>query len=98
MLSIRRFFFAAFIATTLLGPALAAGSPPPVDEFIVQEAQSFEGTLSSTWPTKGKDAAGWLAEAEQAIEAEDHRAATGYLAAAAILDKANAGTWLKLAR
>ncbi len=98
MLLFLRFFFAAFVTTALLGAAPALESKPPVDGFIVREAESFENSLQATWPTKGKDAAGWLAEGDKAGEAEDHRSATGYFAASALLDKNNAATWLKLAR
>ncbi len=98
MLLFVRFFFAAYLAAALIGTAAAEQAKPPVDDFIVSEAQAFENTLTTTWPTKGKDAKGWLAEGDQASEAQDPRAATGYYASAALLDKNNAGTWLKLAR
>ena len=98
MLLFLRFFFAAFLTAALLGAAPAQQNKPPVDDFIVREAESFQNTLQSTWPTKGKDAAGWLADGDKASEKEDHRAATGYFASSALLDKNNAETWLKLAR
>ena len=92
-----RLFFTILLTVAFAGAA-AAQSKPTVDESIVSEAQAFENTLQTTWPTKGKDAKGWLAEAGKAAGKEDHRAATGYYASSALLDKHNAGTWLKLAR
>ena len=93
-----RLFLAAFFTAALSAAAHAGEAKAPVDEFIVSEAQSFETTLQTTWPTKGKDAKGWLAEGDKAAKAEDHRAATGSYASSALLDKNNAKTWLKLAR
>ena len=93
-----RLFLAAFFTAALSAAAHAGEAKAAVDEFIVSEAQSFENTLQTTWPTKGKDAKGWLAEGDKAAKAEDHRAATGYYASSALLDKKNAKTWLKLAR
>ncbi|MBI4725435.1 MAG: alpha-2-macroglobulin family protein, partial [Rhodomicrobium sp.] len=93
-----RIFFATFVTVALLGAAPAQQNKPAVDDFIVREAETFENTLQSTWPTKGKDAKGWLAKGNTASAANDHRAATGYYASSALLDKNNAGTWLKLAR
>jgi hypothetical protein len=98
MLLIVRLFFAAFLTAALLADASAQQSKSPFDEFIVRDAEAFENTLKTTWPTKGKDAKGWLAEAGKAIEAENARAATGAFASSAILDPGNAETWLKLAR
>src|SRR5208337_768850 len=93
-----RFFAATVLSLIFLGAATAQQSKGPVDEFIMREAETFENTLQATWPTKGKDAKGWLAEGNKSAEAEDHRAATGHYASAALLDKSNAETWLKLAR
>ncbi len=93
-----RIFFAAFVTLASLGAATAQQNRSPVDEFIVRESEAFETTLQATYPTKGKDAKGWLAEGDKSSEAEDHRAATGHYAAAALLDKKNAEIWLKLAR
>ena len=93
-----RLFFAAFLATALSGTVSAEQRSAPVEDYIVTDAQSFETTLNATWSTKGKDAKGWLADGDKASTAEDHRAATGYYASSALLDKHNAGTWLKLAR
>ena len=74
-------FLAAFLTLSLsfAGAAAADQAKPGVDEFIVSEAQSFENTLQTTWPTKGKDAKGWLAEAGKAAAKDEHRAAAGYL-------------------
>ncbi len=98
MLLFVRFFFAAFLTAALIGSAAAQQAKPAFDDFIVSEAQAFENTLATTWPTKGKDAKAWLSEGDRASEAQDHRAATGYYASSALLDKNNAGIWLKLAR
>ncbi len=98
MFLILRIFFAAFVTAAFAAGASAGQVAPPVDDFIVSEAQAFENTLVTTWSTKGKDAKGWLAEGKKASTAEDHRAATGYYASAALLDKHNAATWLELAR
>lgn len=101
------FLFAALIPSVSAGeawptkvtaPVSAGRAKLPLDEFIISEARSFENTLAATWPTKGKDAQGWLQEGDKASEAEDNRAATGYYASSALLDKNNAETWLKLAR
>jgi uncharacterized protein YfaS (alpha-2-macroglobulin family) len=93
-----RIFFAAFFTAVFAAAAPAEQAKPGVDDFIVSEAQAFENTLATTWPTKGKDAKAWLAEGDKASEAEDHRGATGHYAASALLDKHNAAIWLKLAR
>ncbi len=98
MLLAARFFFAVIVTAALIATAPAEPAKGPVDEHIAQEAEAFQNTLQTTWPTKGKDAAGWLAEGDKASEAEDHRAATGSYASSALLDKNNAETWLKLAR
>ncbi len=98
MFQIARMLFAAFLVLAFAVSASAQQAKPPVDEFIVSEAQAFENTLVTTWPTKGKDAKAWLAEGDKASEAEDHRAAAGHYASSALLDKHNAATWLKLAR
>ncbi|MGO9984968.1 MAG: alpha-2-macroglobulin family protein [Rhodomicrobium sp.] len=95
---IARIFFALFVTASLTGAAPAQPRSALIDEFVVSEAQSFENTLNATWSTKGKDAKGWLADGDKAIVAEDYRAATGYFASSALLDKNNGGTWLKLAR
>jgi len=95
---IARIFLAVFFTAAFAAAAPAGETKPPVDESIVSEAQAFENTLVTTWPTKGKDAKGWLAEGDKASKAEEHRAATGYYASSALLDKHHAATWLKLAR
>ena len=95
---IARFFLAVFFTAAFAAAAPAGETKPPVDEFIVSEAQAFENLLVTTWSTKGKDAKGWLAEGDKASKAEEHRAATGYYASSALLDKHHAATWLKLAR
>jgi uncharacterized protein YfaS (alpha-2-macroglobulin family) len=92
-----RILFAALVTAAFTGHASADQAKGPVDEYIVLEAENFLDTLQKTWPTKGKDAAGWLAEGDKASEA-DHRAATGFYASAALLDKNNAEAWLRLAR
>jgi alpha-2-macroglobulin len=93
-----RFFFAAFVTITLAGGAPAQQVKALIDDFIVREAETFENTLQATWPTKGKDAKGWRADGEKARAEGDHRAATGYFASAALLEKNNGDTWLQLAR
>ncbi len=93
-----RFLFAAFVTAALLGTASAQKIKPAVDDFIVQEAATFQNTLVSTWPTKGKNAKGWLAQGDKDSAAEDHRAATGAYASSALLDKNDPEPWLKLAR
>ncbi len=93
-----RFFFAALVTITLAGTAPAQQVKTLIDDFIVRESEAFENTLQTTWPTKGKDAKGWRAEATKASEANDHRAATGFFASSALLDKNNGATWLQLAR
>jgi uncharacterized protein YfaS (alpha-2-macroglobulin family) len=98
MLFFFRVFFALFVTAALTGFSSAEQTKGPVDEYVVLEAETFLNTLQKTWPTKGKDAAGWLAEGDKASEAEDHRGATGFYASSALLDKNNAETWLKLAR
>ena len=98
MFSMFRIFLAVFFIAALSASAYSQQNKPAVDEFIVREAEAFENTLQTTWPTKGKDAKGWVAEGDSASEAEDHRAATGHYASAALLDKNNAEIWLKLAR
>ncbi len=92
-----RFFFAAFVTVAVMA-AVPAEQKTPIDDYIVRESETFENTLQSTWPTKGKDAKGWKAEGVKASAASDHRAATGYFASSALLDKKNADTWLQLAR
>jgi uncharacterized protein YfaS (alpha-2-macroglobulin family) len=93
-----RILFIALVTIAFAGAHAAAQTKPAVDEFIVSEAKAFENTLKSTWPTKGKNAKGWLAEGDKAARKEDHRAATGYYASSALLDKRGARPWLKLAR
>src|SRR5262249_23507567 len=93
-----RMFFPFFVTAALIGSASAGQTKGPVDDDIVREAENFLNTLEKTWPTKGKNAAGWLADGDKATEAEDHIAATRFYASAALLDKNNAETWLKLAR
>jgi uncharacterized protein YfaS (alpha-2-macroglobulin family) len=98
MISLTRLCAALFLVFPLAITARALQVKSPVDDFIVHEAEAFQNTLQSTWPTKGKDAKGWLAEGDKDAASEDHRAATGHYASSVLLDKANAGTWLKLAR
>lgn len=93
-----RFFFVAFAFACLTCASLAEQPRSLIDDFVVREAEAFENTLQSTWPTKGKDAKGWRAEGVKASKAGDHRGATGYFASSALLDKNNAETWLQLAR
>ena len=73
MLLFLRILFAALMTAAFIGRASADQAKGPVDEYIVLEAENFLNTLQKTWPTKGKDAAGWLAEGDKASEAEDHR-------------------------
>ena len=92
-----RFFFAAFV--TLAVTVSATGQQrSPIEDSIVREAETFENTLQTTWPTKGKDAKAWKAEGAKASAANDHRSATGAFASSALLDKKNGDTWLQLAR
>src|SRR5215813_3275668 len=98
MLPFLRIFFALFVTAALIGSASAGQTKGPVDDDIVREAEYFLNTLEKTWPTKGKNAGGWLAEGDKASKAEEHVSATRAYASAALLDKNNAETWLKLAR
>ncbi len=92
-----RVLLACFITFSTVA---ASGAEPrsPIDDSVVRESEAFENTLTATWPTKGKDARGWKAEGAKAIAASDPRAATGYFASSALLDRKNADTWLQLAR
>jgi alpha-2-macroglobulin len=98
MLLFLRILFALFAAAAFTGSTSADQASGPVEEYIVLEAENFLNTLQKTWPAKGKDAAGWLADGNKASETGDHAAATRSYASAALLDKNNAATWLKLAR
>jgi alpha-2-macroglobulin len=98
MLLFLRILFALFAATAFTGSASADQAGGPIEEHIVRESEIFLNTLQKTWPTKGKNASGWLADGDKASETGDHVAATGSYASAALLDKKNAETWLKLAR
>jgi uncharacterized protein YfaS (alpha-2-macroglobulin family) len=66
------------------------------DNSIVQTAEAYEAYLAGSWNTQGKDAKGWRAEGQKALKADDPRSATRAFASAAVLDKNNADTWLKL--
>ena len=92
-----RFFFAAFV-TLALTVAAPAQQKTPIDNSIVRESETFENTLQTTWPTKGKDAKAWKAEGDKASGKNDHRSALGSYASSALLDKKNGGAWLQLAR
>ncbi len=92
-----RFFFVALVMLAAVVSA-AAQQKTPIDDAIVRESESFENTLQAAWPTKGKDAKAWKAEGVKASDAKDHRAATGYFASSALLDKKNGEVWLQLAR
>jgi hypothetical protein len=92
-----RFLFAAFVSITILAAA-PAEQRSPIDDFVVREAEAFENTLQATFPTKGKDARAWKAEGIKARDANDHRAATGYFAASALLDRKDGEIWLLFAR
>ena len=77
-MSLIRIFFAAFVTCILAAAAPAQQNKSLIDDYIVREAETFEKTLQSTWPTKGKDAKAWRAEGLKANQANDPRAATGY--------------------
>ncbi len=97
-MSLIRIFFAAFVTCILAAAAPAQQNKSLIDDYIVREAETFEKTLQSTWSTKGKDAKAWRAEGLKANQAKDPRAATGYFASSALLDKNNGDNWLDLAR
>ncbi len=93
-----RFLLATFITFAFAAAAPAQQNKSLIDDYIVRESETFEKTLQSTWSTKGNDAKGWRAEGLKANQANNARAATGYFASAALLDKNNAENWLDLAR
>ncbi len=83
----------------LLLPATASAQTKPYkDQELDQISREFEDYLKAQWPTAGADAQGWLKRANAAVKAKDFRRATGHFASAAVLDGANADTWLALAR
>jgi hypothetical protein len=64
MLLSLRIFFAVLVTAAFTAYASADQAKGPVEDYIVLEAENFLNTLQKTWPTKGKDAAGWLAEGD----------------------------------
>src|SRR5579883_640617 len=96
-MSLIRFAFAVFLSF-LASASQAQNVKALIDDFVVRDAETFENALASTWPTKGKDAKGWRADGVKASGENDHRAATGFFASAALLDKNNGEVWLQLAR
>ena len=63
-----------------------------------RNARQFEAYLIAQWPTAGDTAKGFKTKGQAALKANDARKATGAFASAAVLDKADAETWLALAR
>ncbi len=94
----------AFVCAALFLHALSAsasaaqGHLPFADHSAEQASRAFEAYLREQWPTAGNTAKGWKKKGEAAMKANNPRAATGYFASSAMLDKEAAGTWLALAR
>ncbi len=90
--------FVYFVAFVILAFAAQAQEKPFFNAEIERGAREYEDYLKAQWPTGGSDAKGWLAKANAALKAQDPRRATGHLASAVVLDKANADAWLALSR
>ncbi len=89
---------AVFMQALFASAGMAQGALPFADENAELTSREFEAYLHREWPTEGNTARGWKKKGEAAMKANNPRAATGFFASSAVLDKEAAGTWLALAR